>query len=60
MPRYAVLQTRRPPPLRRTGRAGRCACLAAFYTDIHAEHRPLQALARWLPSRLRPRPLSAS
>ncbi len=35
----------------------RAGCLTAFYTDIHAEHRPLQALARWLPSGLRPPPV---
>ncbi|MCT4368004.1 MAG: hypothetical protein N3Z28_10095 [Synechococcaceae cyanobacterium MAG-AL2] len=37
-------------------------CLTAFYTDIHAEHRPLQALARWLgcPAVYALDPLSAS
>jgi len=57
MPRYAVLQPGArhhyavPAVLAGTG------CLAAFYTDIHAEHRPLQVLARWLPNGLRPLPL---
>ena len=57
MPRYAVLQPGARHHYAVPAVLADAACLAAFYTDIHAEHRPLQALARWLPSRLRPRPL---
>ena len=57
MLRYAVLQPGARMHYAVPSLLADSGCLAAFYNDIHAEHRPLQALARWLPNGLRPLPL---
>lgn len=53
---YAVLQPGARHHYAVPAVLARAGSLAAFYTDIHAEHRSLQTLARWLPGGLRPPP----
>lgn len=55
--RYAVLQAGARMHYAVPALLARAGALAAFYTDLHASHRPLQWLQAVCPSRLQPRPL---
>lgn len=55
--RYAVLQAGARMHYAVPALLARAGALAAFYTDLHASHRPLQWLQAVCPTRLQPRPL---
>lgn len=55
--RYAVLQAGARMHYAVPALLARAGALQAFYTDLHASHRPLQLLDRLWPDPLRPRPL---
>jgi glycosyltransferase involved in cell wall biosynthesis len=55
--RYAVLQAGARMHYAVPALLARAGALAAFYTDLHASHRPLQLLDRLWPRPLQPKPL---
>lgn len=55
--RYAVLQAGARMHYAVPALLARADALAAFYTDLHASHRPLQLLGRLWPQASQPRPL---
>jgi glycosyltransferase involved in cell wall biosynthesis len=54
---YAVLQAGARMHYAVPALLARAGALAAFYTDLHASHRPLQLLGSLWPGHLQPRPL---
>jgi len=55
--RYAVLQAGARMHYAVPALLARKQALAAFYTDLHASHRPLQLLRACWPEKLRPKPM---
>jgi glycosyltransferase involved in cell wall biosynthesis len=55
--RYAVLQAGARMHYAVPALLARAGALAAFYTDLHASHRPFQALSALWPKAARPKPL---